>query len=330
MRPAQPRRVARGLDVRATEPAIGRCGNRAHDRPVERRDQLIGQRADRSGAERDDEIAGARDADDRRHDLIQPRDDIDRHGHAAPDGRRERVDRDARNRVLAGRVDVRQHDVIGAGERRTEGVHQRRRSGKAMRLKGDDNPSPERTGGLEHRGDLGRVVSVVVDDEDAVRLAANVEPPLRAAKVPEAGRGLLEGHAQFRGDGDRGQRVLQVVPARHLQRQRPQRRPASRPDRRRVRACRFTVAVMPIGSAWMSVAVKSAPCASQAVRRHASRDARQHLRQRPDRRRTRSPSRRTAPGWRSRRTPAAGRRTRRSSRGVRGRCSSSPQSSETI
>ena len=87
-----------------------------------------------------------------------------------------------------------------------------------MRLKDDDNPPPERTGGLEHGGDFGRVVPVVVDDEDAVRLAAKVESPLRAPKIPEAGRGQLEGHAELRGDGDGGQRVLQVVPARHLQR----------------------------------------------------------------------------------------------------------------
>src|SRR5688572_32865555 len=47
---------------------------------------------------------------------------------SAPNSRGEGVDRDAGDRVLTGRVDVRQNDVIGTCQRRTEGIHQRRRS----------------------------------------------------------------------------------------------------------------------------------------------------------------------------------------------------------
>ena len=43
------------------------------------------------------------------------------------------------NRLLAGGVDVGQHDVIGAGQRRAERVHQRRRPREAVRLKRDDD-----------------------------------------------------------------------------------------------------------------------------------------------------------------------------------------------
>ena len=44
----------------------------------------------------------------------------------------------------------------------------------------------ERSRRREHRGDLGRMVAVVVDDQDAVRLAADFEAPLRAAELLQA------------------------------------------------------------------------------------------------------------------------------------------------
>ena len=60
------------------------------------------------------------------------------------------------------------------------------------------------------------MVAVVVDDEDAVRLAAHLEAPLGAAELPQAGRDALERQPELEADGDRRQRVLQVVPARHV------------------------------------------------------------------------------------------------------------------
>ena len=145
-------------------------------------------------------------------------------GPAPADRRRERVDRDALDRILAGAVDVGQDDVIGASERRAERVHQRRGPRVPVRLKGDDDSPPQRPRRREHGGDFGRVMSVVVDDENAVRLAAHVEPPFDAAELRQPGRDAFERQSELQADRDRRQRVLQVVTARDVQRQRTERR----------------------------------------------------------------------------------------------------------
>ena len=92
--------------------------------------------------------------------------------------------------------------MIGAGERRTERVHQRRRPREAMRLKRHDDAAIQRARRREHRGDLGRMMAVVVDDQNAVRLAAHLEPPLGAAELAEPGGNLLERQAELEPDGD--------------------------------------------------------------------------------------------------------------------------------
>ena len=97
-----------------------------------------------------------------------------------------------------------------------------------MRLERDDDPPVERARRVEHRRNLGRMMAVVVDDQNAARLAAHLEAPLGAAELGEPGRDPVERQAELQADGHRGQRVLQVVPARHVQRQR-----AERLDRRR-------------------------------------------------------------------------------------------------
>ena len=163
--------------------------------------------------------------DERRHDVVE----CAARRRPAPRtlrriGRRERVDRDAGDRILAGGVDVGQHDVIGAGQRRTERVHQRRRPRVAVRLERDDDAAVERARRREHRRDLGRVMAVVVDDQNAVRLAAHLEAPLGAAELLQARGDPLERQAELQADRDGGQRVLQVVPAGHVQRQRAERR----------------------------------------------------------------------------------------------------------
>ena len=75
----------------------------------------------------------------------------------------------------------------------------------------------ERARRREHRGDLGRMMAVVVDDQDPVRLATHLEPPLGAAELAQARRQALERHAELEADGDGGQRVQQVVASRHVQ-----------------------------------------------------------------------------------------------------------------
>ena len=88
-----------------------------------------------------------------------------------------------------------------------------------MRLEGDDEAALHRPRRGEHGGDLGRMVAVVVDDQDAVGLAANFEAPFGAAELAKAGGDLRERQAQLEPDRDGRQRVLQVVASGHLQRQ---------------------------------------------------------------------------------------------------------------
>ncbi len=257
---------ARRLDVGAAETAIG-LGRHAHGRPPSSSDQAIRHRADRSRAERDDDIPGPDDPRDRRHQIVEAGHQIDRHGDGAPHRRAQRLERHPGDRLLAGRVDIGQQDVIGAGQRRSERVHQRGGARVAMRLKGDHDAPPERARRRQHRRDLGRVMAVVVDHEDPVRLAADVEAPLRAAEVLEAGRDAIERQPQLHADRHRCQRVQQVVPSGHRERQRPERGHAVRRSPlagapAEPRARRFTVAVTLIGAIVTSVAIRSAASAS--------------------------------------------------------------------
>ena len=145
---------------------------------------------------------------------------IDRHVHAAAHRGAQRGERDARQRLLARRVNVGQHDVVGALERRPEGVHQRRGTREPVRLECDDDPAAERPGRREHRGDLGRVMTVVVDDQNAVRLAAHVESPFHATELGQSCSDPFERQSKLQADHDGRQGVLEVVAARHVQRDR--------------------------------------------------------------------------------------------------------------
>ena len=115
---------------------------------------------------------------------------------------------------------------------------------EAVRLKRDDDAAVQRARRGQHRRDLGRMMAVVVDDENAARLAADLEPALGAAELAQAGGDPLERHAELQPDRDGGERVQQVVPPRHVQRRAgPSVDQRLSPDRPSARARRFTVAV---------------------------------------------------------------------------------------
>ena len=83
----------------------------------------------------------------------------------------ELLRRDARDRLLAGGVDVGDEHDVGLVERARELVEEIARAGVAMRLEGDDDaPVVGALRRVERRLDLGRVVAVVVDERDAARL----------------------------------------------------------------------------------------------------------------------------------------------------------------
>ena len=110
--------------------------------------------------------------------------------------------------------------MIGVREGRTELVYQRRRPRVAVRLKSDNDPPAERPRGAEYRSNLGRMMAVVVNHENAVRFAAHLEPPLDSTEIGQARRNALERQVELQPNGDGRQRVLQVVSSRHVQRQR--------------------------------------------------------------------------------------------------------------
>ena len=91
-----------------------------------------------------------------------------------------------------------------------------------MRLERHDDPPIERAGGVQNGCDLRWVMAVVVDNQDAVRFATNLEAPLGATEGAEPRRHLVEGQPELGPDRNRRERVLQVVPARYLKNQRPE------------------------------------------------------------------------------------------------------------
>src|SRR4029453_14306498 len=105
------------------------------------------------------------------------------------DGFGQPLDGHSRDRLLAGGVDVAQPDLVGGGGRGAAsgpqrggsgGFKQMRGSRVTMRLKHDDEPSLQRgSRGGHDRGDLGRVMAVVIDDKHAVDLTMTLEAPFR-------------------------------------------------------------------------------------------------------------------------------------------------------
>src|SRR5690606_20512581 len=71
--------------------------------------------------------------------------------------------------------------------------------------------------GLEHRGDLDRMMAVIVDDAHAVHDAGCGETPLDPAEAGESGADGRIVHVQLARHGDGGQGVGDVVPASHGQ-----------------------------------------------------------------------------------------------------------------
>ena len=111
------------------------------------------------------------------------------------------LDGDARNGVLAGRIDVGEQHLVGERQRRTEVLQQVLRcassdaAGRRRRCGGRRWRAPP-----QHRRDLGRVMAVVVDDDAAVCLALALETAFGAAKLRQRG-------------GDRRKRDAEVAAA---------------------------------------------------------------------------------------------------------------------
>ena len=84
--------------------------------------------------------------------------------------------------MLPRRVDVRDGNGIGSRKRPSELGREMLRARVEMRLEQDQNPARiDLAGGCERRGDLRRVMCIVVVDPDAARLPAELEATRHAA-----------------------------------------------------------------------------------------------------------------------------------------------------
>ena len=95
---------------------------------------------------------------------------------------------DAFHRLFAGQINVGQHHMVGVGEAFGKlGLEVARPAGQMRLEHGDD--APVRVGaprGGQSRADLGRVVRVVINDQNAPRrLAQSLEAPAGAGKGPQ-------------------------------------------------------------------------------------------------------------------------------------------------
>ena len=117
---------------------------------------------------------------------------------------------------LLGRVERRQHDLVGDRQRVGEVVLEDvAPAGRRARLERRDQlAGPVAALEREHRlADRRRVVREVVDDGDALRDAAHLLPPLHALEPARRARDRLQVDAQARRGGDGAHQVLFVVDA---------------------------------------------------------------------------------------------------------------------
>ena len=117
-------------------------------------------------------------------------------------------------------IDRRHDHGVGIVEAGAELVEQVAQARIAVRLDDGDDPAlGDRARGLEHGGDLDRVVAVIVDDLDAVPRPVRVKRRLTPPKLGQAGSDGGVRDAEMMGDGKRAGGVLDVVLARHGDRQ---------------------------------------------------------------------------------------------------------------
>src|SRR5215472_3732240 len=148
--------------------------------------ELVRRTRDVAGAEHENEVAAA-------HDLEQGVGEALASGHpphvqvpAALESLVERIAAHARDRSLAGRVDLGEEQQVGVVEGAEEVVEEVARAGEPVRLERHQQPAREPLAGGAQRGaDLLRMVTVVVHHENATLLAPYLEAPMNAAELLE-------------------------------------------------------------------------------------------------------------------------------------------------
>ncbi|MPL96742.1 hypothetical protein SDC9_42924 [bioreactor metagenome] len=134
------------------------------------------------------------------------------------------VARGARDRVLARGIDIGNRHHIGLVEAGAEIVEEAVQARETVRLMRRNHPRARRARHilprrLQHRGNLDRVVAVIIDDGDAAQHLAHLgEAPVDAAELRQRLADLVLLHAEVARDRNRGKAVRDVVVARHRQR----------------------------------------------------------------------------------------------------------------
>src|SRR5262245_27868176 len=154
------------------------------DTGAQQREQLVGTTRDVTGAEDEDEVAAADDLEQGVGQALAALDETHVEVPAALQRLEERLAADARDRTLAGRIALAEHQQVGVVEGAEELVEEIARAGVAVRLEGDHQPAVEAFAGGPLRGaDLLRVVAVFVHDEDVALLATHLEAAVDAAEL---------------------------------------------------------------------------------------------------------------------------------------------------
>ena len=125
---------------------------------------------------------------------------------------------DALDRVFTGGIDLGHDHRVGIVEAGAEFLEQIVQPRIAMGLDhGDDISFGAGTGSVEHGGNFHRVMAVIVNHHDPVDLAGAGKAPFDAAEPGQGAARDIVIQPHLLGDGDRGQRILDIMGADHGQ-----------------------------------------------------------------------------------------------------------------
>ncbi len=125
---------------------------------------------------------------------------------------------------LAGRIYIGDIETVGLMKGGAEFLEKGLRPAVTVRLKEHHQP-PRRPGGPHGRKgcpDLRGMMPVIIDYRNSPDLAFDLHPPLDPGKAVESGGDNGEGYLKFQPDGDGGQGIEHIVPARQRQRYFPE------------------------------------------------------------------------------------------------------------
>src|SRR5688500_2563739 len=197
---ARRNRLSAGAVIGMSASALQRAENRRCDG------------SDRPCAEQHDQIARLSDRGELARYVAQRPDDPQISIEARTHGIRQRVERHARDRILAGGVNIRQQQYVRAGERARELPEQELRSRVPVRLKRENQLSfDNRFGSGDDGGYFRRVMSVILHDRHSCGFAPALEAALGAVKSAEPARDIAPRNAQLPRHCRRSERVEYVV-----------------------------------------------------------------------------------------------------------------------